>query len=104
MDFEDDSFDGAYAFEATCHANDPVKVYSEVCRVLKPGALFVDCAWALTDNYDENNQEHIKIKNDILVSSTVCLFLAYCFKVVLSQNFKCVKTTSSWQYLDRHSE
>ena len=67
MEFEDNTFDGAYAFEATCHADDLVQVYREIFRVLKPGALFVDGAWSLTDSYDPNNPEHVKIVNDILV-------------------------------------
>ena len=40
----------------------------QVFRVLKPGAFFVDSAWALTDLYDPNNPEHVKIKSDIEVS------------------------------------
>jgi sterol 24-C-methyltransferase len=36
----DASFDAAFAIEATCHAPDRVGVFSEVFRVLKPGAVF----------------------------------------------------------------
>lgn len=67
MEFADNTFDGVFALEATCHARDPVTVYKEIFRVLKPGALFVETAWAMTDNYDPQNAEHVKIKNGILV-------------------------------------
>jgi sterol 24-C-methyltransferase len=36
----DNSYDGIYAIEATCHAPDKVGIYSEIYRVLKPGAYF----------------------------------------------------------------
>ena len=67
MEFADNTFDGVFALEATCHAKDPVIVYKEIFRVLKPGALFVETAWTMTDNYDPQNAEHVKIKNGILV-------------------------------------
>jgi sterol 24-C-methyltransferase len=37
---KDNTFDAAFAIEATCHAPDKVGVYSEIARVLKPGGLF----------------------------------------------------------------
>ena len=37
MPLADQSYDAAYAVEATCHAPDRVGVYSEIARVLKPG-------------------------------------------------------------------
>ncbi len=63
----DDSFDGAYALEATCHAKAPVDVYREVYRVLKPGGVFIDVTWIMTDKYDQTNPEQVRIKNGILV-------------------------------------
>lgn len=65
MEFPDNSFDGLYALESTLHAKTPLDVYSEVYRVLKPGALCVDSAWAMTDLYDPGNPEHVKIKSSI---------------------------------------
>ena len=67
-DIEDNSYDAAFAFEATCHAKDPVLVYKEILRVLKPGGLFVDVAWSVTDGYNPQNPNHVKVKNDIMVS------------------------------------
>jgi sterol 24-C-methyltransferase len=40
MPFEDNTFDGVYAIEATVHAPDRTGCYSEIYRVLKPGRLF----------------------------------------------------------------
>ncbi|WJX42293.1 SUMO protein smt3 [Trifolium repens] len=37
MPFPDNTFDGAYSIEATCHAPKLEEVYAEVFRVLKPG-------------------------------------------------------------------
>ena len=68
MEFPDNTFDGLYALEATLYAKSPLDVYKEVFRVLKPGALFVDSACVMTDNYDPNNPEHVKIKAKIEVS------------------------------------
>lgn len=67
---EDNSIDGLYALESTCHSSDPLNVYKEVYRVLKPGALFVDSAWVMTDKYQPGNPVHEKIKHDIVVSVT----------------------------------
>ena len=39
----------------------------QVYRVLKPGALFVDSAWAMTDLYDPSNPKHVKVKGEIEV-------------------------------------
>jgi sterol 24-C-methyltransferase len=65
MPAEAQSFDGAYAIEATCHAPDKVALFSEIFRVLKPGAQFAGYEWCLTDKYDGNNAEHRDIKKGI---------------------------------------
>jgi len=67
MPFPDEHFDGVYAIESTCHAPDRVAVYSEILRVLKPGAIFVCYEWCLTDKYDPENEHHRKVKRDIEV-------------------------------------
>lgn len=69
----DASFDCAFAFEATCHAKDLVTVYREILRVMKPGGLFMDLAWATTDDYDQQNSKHVKIMNDVMVSALMRL-------------------------------
>ena len=41
--FEDNTFDGVYAIEATVHAPDRTGCYAEIFRVLKPGKIFCAC-------------------------------------------------------------
>ncbi|KAK9123226.1 hypothetical protein Sjap_012828 [Stephania japonica] len=65
MPFPDNSFDGIYAIEATCHAPDAVGCYKEIYRVLKPGQHFAAYEWCMTDSFDPNNQEHLKIKAEV---------------------------------------
>lgn len=65
MPFDSSSFDGAYAIEATCHAPDRVKCYSEIFRVLKPGSVFACYEWCMTDAFDPKNPTHLKIKKQI---------------------------------------
>jgi sterol 24-C-methyltransferase len=73
--------DAAYAIEATCHAPDRVKCYSEIYRVLKPGAVFACYEWCMTDKYDAKNPEHLRMKKDIeegnglpdIIDTTACL-------------------------------
>jgi len=80
LPFEDSSFDGVYAIESTCHAPDRAKVYGEILRVLKPGAVFACYEWCLTDKYDAESPKHRRIKRDIevgdglpdLVHTSVC--------------------------------
>lgn len=66
--FEDNSVDGVFALESTCHSTDPYEVYKEVYRVLKPGGLFVDSAWIVTDKFQEGDPVHEKAKHEIVVS------------------------------------
>lgn len=40
LPFDANSFDGAYAIEATCHAPRRQDVYGEIFRVLKPGQVW----------------------------------------------------------------
>lgn len=65
MPFEDNSFDGAYSIEATCHAPKLEEVYAETFRVLKPGALYVSYEWVTTDKYNAGDKEHIEIIQEI---------------------------------------
>lgn len=47
--FPDESFDGAFSFDAICHAPDKSATYAEIHRVLKPGSVFTGCDWLCTD-------------------------------------------------------
>lgn len=62
LDFEDNSVDGAYAIEATCHAPDKAACFREILRVLKPGAIFTGYDWCMTDLFDAKNPVHVAIK------------------------------------------
>ncbi|KAK7737346.1 Delta(24)-sterol C-methyltransferase [Cytospora paraplurivora] len=62
MPFPDNTFDYVYAIEATVHAPKLEGVYSEIFRVLKPGGTFGVYEWLMTDDYDNNNPEHRKIR------------------------------------------
>jgi len=63
--FANASFDAVYQIEATAHAPDKVKCYSEILRVLKPGQLFAGYEWCLTDKFDPENEKHLEIKKGI---------------------------------------
>ena len=74
MPFAANTFDAAFAVEATCHSPSLTKVYSEACRVLKPGGLFGVIEWIVTDAYDPDNKHHYDIVHGLLVSyvNTYC--------------------------------
>lgn len=65
--YPDDSFDAIYAIEAVCHAPDKIGIYTELFRVMKPGASFACYEWCLTDKFDFNNSEHRELKENIEV-------------------------------------
>lgn len=46
-----------------------VQVFSEVCRVLKSGGMFGGYEWVVTDKYDPNNSEHVRLKEGIEVGN-----------------------------------
>ncbi|CAN1127456.1 24-methylenesterol C-methyltransferase 2 [Linum perenne] len=61
MPFPENSFDGAYSIEATCHAPKLEEVYADIFRVLKPGALYTSYDWVTTEKYSPENSEHVEI-------------------------------------------
>lgn len=65
LPFDNASFDGVYAIEATCHAPRREDVYGEIYRVLKPGKYFACYEWCLTPMYDAKNEFHRTIKKKI---------------------------------------
>ncbi|KAK9824254.1 hypothetical protein WJX72_008953 [[Myrmecia] bisecta] len=65
MPFEKETFDAAYAIEATCHASKLEDVFGEVYRVLKPGGFFASYEWVSTKNYNPSNPEHVRIMDEI---------------------------------------
>lgn len=85
-DFQDmsaipgDSFDAAYAIESTCHAGNKEKAFEEICRVLKPGGLFWGQEMCLTNSFDQDDQTHQSIKQDLM--QTIALYDIYSFNRV----------------------
>ena len=71
MDFSAETFDAVYAIEATVHAPVLEGVYSEIYKVLKPGGTFGVYEWVMTDEYDENNEEHRRIAYGIEVGDGI---------------------------------
>ncbi|XP_051177582.1 cycloartenol-C-24-methyltransferase 1-like isoform X2 [Lolium perenne] len=65
MPFPDDTFDAAYAIEATCHAPDAVGCYREIHRVLRPGQRLAFYEWCMTDRFDPGNPRHADAKAEI---------------------------------------
>lgn len=65
MPFADNTFDAAYAIEATIHAPDALGAYKEIYRVLKPGQYFALDELCLTERFDPNNSKHRDIKAEI---------------------------------------
>jgi len=63
--FEDNTFDAIYTIEAMVHVTDRSHAYAEAYRILKPGGLFLNIDWVMTDRYDPNNIEHRAIKRGI---------------------------------------
>jgi len=69
LPFPKNSFQGAYAIEATCHAPDRVACYKQVFDVLEPGARFALYEWCMTDKYDPNNEDHQRMKKEIEIGN-----------------------------------
>ena len=62
----DNTFDRGYAIESTCHAPDKVGAFTEIYRVLKPGALFWGQEMCLTGKFDPGDNRHQDIKRDLM--------------------------------------
>ena len=62
----DDQFDAAINIEATPHAPDKTAVFREIFRVLRPGGEFAGYEWCLTDSYDPEDADHVRIKQDVM--------------------------------------
>ena len=59
------TFDAAYHIEAIAHAPTKAAAYTEVFRVLRPGAVFAGFEWCMTPLYDGDNPEHRRLKQQI---------------------------------------
>jgi len=71
MPFADNTFDGAYSIEATCHAPDRRAIYAEVLRVIRPGSFFAMYEWCMTDKYNPDDAEHNEIRHGVEVGDAL---------------------------------
>ena len=71
MPFSENSFDRMFAIEALCHAPDLGGVYDQIYSRLKPGGVACFYQWCLNDNYDPDNPEHVKIKEEIEYGNSI---------------------------------
>lgn len=46
-----------------------LQVYSEVYRVLKPGAIFMTYEWVTTPSYDPTNTAHVACVDEIIIGN-----------------------------------
>ena len=65
VDAPGNSFDAVFSIESHCCAPDKVDAYGEVFRLLRPGACFGAYEFCLTDLFDAQNPEHLKLKADM---------------------------------------
>lgn len=108
MPFPDNTFDAVYAIEATVHAPSLEGVYSEICRVLKPGGVFGVYEWLMTDAYDNDNPEHRKIRlgieqgdgisNMVKVSEGLAAFKAAGFELLHNEDLADRDDPVPWYY------
>jgi len=65
--FQPDTYDVAFAVEATCHSPDRVQCFSGIAKVLKKGGLFAGYEWVVLpeNGFDKNNRDHLRIKEGI---------------------------------------
>jgi len=69
--FEKESFDHAYAIEATCHSPDRVMTFSGVNHCLKKGGIFCGYEWVVLPEcgFDFKDKGHLRIKEGIEVGN-----------------------------------
>ncbi|WP_419162932.1 sterol methyltransferase [Candidatus Palauibacter sp.] len=65
MDFPDASFDAVFSIETTCCAPDKVGIFGEAFRLLKPGGCFGAYEYCLTDRFDSQDPQHLRLKADL---------------------------------------
>jgi len=58
LPFPDQSFDALYQIQVLTYAKDKKALFSEMFRVMKPGAKLSFLDWVKTDAYDASNKKH----------------------------------------------
>ena len=64
---ESNSFDAGYAIESTCHAPDKVRAFSEIFRILKPGALLWGQEMCMTEKFNPDHRLHRTVKDELML-------------------------------------
>jgi len=85
LPWAENTFDASYQIEATCHSPDRVHTFKGIYKCLKPGGHFSGYEWAMTDNYDVRNAEHVRIKEGIEVGNGLPTLVHY---MVIVNNLK----------------
>jgi len=108
MSFPANSFDAVYAIEATVHAPSLEGVYSQIFRVLKPGGVFGVYEWLMTDDYDDSDPTHRKIRlgieqgngisNMVRVSEGLAAIQAAGFELELHEDLANRRDVVPWYY------
>jgi len=65
--FEAEQFDAAYEIEATCHSPNRRVCFKGIHHCLKKGSYFVGYEWVVLPGYDQNDADHVRIKEGIEV-------------------------------------
>lgn len=108
MSFEPNTFDAAYAIEATVHAPSLEGVYRQIYNSLKPGGVFGVYEWVMTDAYDNNNPEHREIRlgieqgdgisNMVKESEALAAFKAAGFELIKAEDLADRGDDIPWYY------
>jgi len=77
LPWKENTYDVAYAIEATCHSPDRVRTFKEVFRVLKPGGFFTGYEWTMTDRFDSSNKIQVSTKEGIEVGNGLPTLVHY---------------------------
>lgn len=102
------SFDAAYAIEATCYAPSLEAVYSEVFKTLKSGGTFAVYELILTDVYNNEDPEHRKIRDGLeralgmtniaTTSQAIEAMQSAGFEIQEAEDLACRPDTIPWHY------
>ena len=108
MSFPSDSFDAAYAIEATVHAPSLEGIYSQIFRVLKPGGVFGVYEWLMTEAYDNDNGHHREVRlgieqgdgisNMVKISEALAAIKAAGFQLELNEDLADRPDARPWYY------
>ena len=108
MSFPENSFDCAYAIEATVHAPSLEGVYREIYKTLKPGGVFGVYEWLMTDKYDNDNPHHREIRlgieqgdgisNMVRISEGIAAMKAAGFEMMHHEDLAQRPDATTWYY------